>query len=493
VAAPLKVLFVASECAPFAKTGGLADVVGALPKALRPLGIDVRVAMPLYAGMPWNELEVLDGFLSVPMWYGEARARVRVGKLPESDVPLYAIEYNRYFDRPYLYGPPAEGYPDNLERFTFLSRGSLELCKALGFFPDVIHCNDWQTALVPLYLNTLEWMKPLHASASIYSIHNLAYQGVFDGGGMFITGLGREHYNPTELEHFGAMNLTKGALYHSTLLGTVSPTYAREIQTPVYGSGLDGVMSARSGDLVGILNGIDIDEWNPAADRHLPERFDVKDVRGKAACKAALQKEAGFPVRPDVPVFGVVGRLTPQKGFDVLAHALDRILGWDVQLVLLGTGDPDAERFFAWADAHHGDRFRAWLRFDNGRAHRIEAGSDFFLMPSRFEPCGLNQMYSLRYGTLPIVRATGGLVDTVANYDETTGGGTGFMFADLHPESLANTIGWAVSTWYDRPDHIKAMRQRAMVQDFSWARAAHDYRDLYLRAYERRRGHAFVG
>ncbi len=493
MAAPLKVLFVASECAPFAKTGGLADVVGALPKALRPLGIDVRVAMPLYAGMPWNDLEVLDGFLSVPMWYGEARARVRVGKLPDSDVPLYALEYNRYFDRPYLYGPPAEGYPDNLERFTFLSRGSLELCKALGFFPDVIHCNDWQTALVPLYLNTLEWMKPLHASASIYSIHNLAYQGVFDGGGMFITGLGREHYNPTELEHFGAMNLTKGALYHSTLLGTVSPTYAREIQTPVYGSGLDGVMSTRSGDLVGILNGIDIDEWNPAADRHLPARFDVKDISGKAACKAALQKEAGFPVRPDVPVFGVVGRLTPQKGFDVLAHALDRILGWDVQLVLLGTGDPDAERFFAWADAHHGDRFRAWLRFDNGRAHRIEAGSDFFLMPSRFEPCGLNQMYSLRYGTLPIVRATGGLVDTVANYDETTGGGTGFMFADLSPESLANTIGWAVSTWYDRPDHIKAMRQRAMVQDFSWERAAYDYRDLYLRAYERRRGHAFPG
>jgi starch synthase len=493
VPAPLKVLFVASECAPFAKTGGLADVVGALPKALRPLGIDVRVAMPLYAGMPWNDLEVLDGFLSVPMWWGEARARVRVGKLPESDVPLYALEYNRYFDRPYLYGPPADGYHDNLERFTFLSRGSLELCKALGFYPDVIHCNDWQAALVPMFINTVEWMQPLHAAATIYSIHNLAYQGVFDGGGMFITGLGREHYNPGELEHFGAMNLTKGALYHSTLLGTVSPTYAREIQTGAYGCGLDGVLASRSGDLVGILNGIDVDEWNPAVDRHLPARFDVDDISGKAACKAALQKEAGFPVRPDVPVLGVVGRLTPQKGFDVLAHALDRILGWDVQLVLLGTGDPDAERFFAWADAHHGDRFRAWLRFDNGRAHRIEAGSDFFLMPSRFEPCGLNQMYSLRYGTLPIVRATGGLVDTVANYEEHSGGGTGFMFGDLHPDSLANTIGWAVSTWYDRPQHIEAMRRRAMVQDFSWARAARDYRDLYLRAYERRRGHGFPG
>ena len=489
--APLKVLFVASECAPFAKTGGLADVVGALPKALRPLDIDVRVVMPLYAGMPWNDLEILDGFLNVPMWWGAARARVRVGKLPASDVPMYCLEFNRYFDRPYLYGPPSQGYPDNLERFTFLSRGSLELCKALGFMPDVIHCNDWQTALIPAYVNTVEWMQPLHAAATIYSIHNLAYQGVFDGGGMFVTGLGREHFNPTELEHFGAMNLTKGALHHSTLLSTVSPTYAREIQTDLYGNGLDGTLAARAGDLTGILNGIDVDEWNPAADTHLPAPFDVNRMAGKAACKAALQKEAGLAVRPDIPLFGVVGRLTPQKGFDVLAHTLDRMLSWDVQLVLLGTGDPEAERFFAWADAHHGDRFRAWLRFDNGRAHRIEAGSDFFLMPSRFEPCGLNQMYSLRYGTLPIVRATGGLVDTVANYDETTGGGTGFVFTDLHPEALANTIGWAVSTWFDRPDHIKTMRRRAMTQDFSWARAAGEYRNLYLRAYEKRRGHAF--
>jgi starch synthase len=447
--------------------------------------------MPLYAGMPWNELEVLDGFMTVPMWWGGARSRVRVGKLPGSDVTLYCLEYNRYFDRPYLYGPPAQGYEDNLERFTYLSRGSLELCKALGFFPDVIHCNDWQTALVPVYIDTVEWMQPLHAAATIYSIHNLAYQGVFDGGGVFITGLGREHYHPRELEHFGAMNLTKAALYRSTILSTVSPTYAREIQTGEYGNGLDGILSWRSHDLVGILNGIDMDEWNPATDKHLPARYDVNDLSGKAACKAALQKEAGLPVRPDVPVFGIVGRLTPQKGFDVLAHALSRILSWDVQIVLLGTGDTDAERFFAWADAHYGDRFRAWLRFDNGRAHRIEAGADFFLMPSRFEPCGLNQMYSLRYGTLPLVRATGGLVDTVSNYDEATGGGTGFMFNDLHPESLANTIGWAVSTWYDRPEHIDGLRRRAMVQDFSWERAARDYRDLYLGAYERRRGHAF--
>ena len=490
-AAPLKVLFVASECAPFAKTGGLADVAGALPKALRRLGVDVRVVMPLYAGMPWNDLEVLDGIINVPMWWGMAQARARVGQLPRSEVPIYFIEYNRYFDRPYLYGPPSQGYPDNLERFTFLSRGALELCKALAFIPDVIHCNDWQTALVPVYVNTVEWAQPLHGSASVYSIHNLSYQGVLESGALFITGLGQEHYNPGEFEHFGALNLTKAALYHSTLLSTVSPTYAHEIQTGAYGCGLDGVLASRSSDLYGILNGIDVDDWNPWTDSFIPARFDARRLGGKEKCKAALQKEAGFAVRPDVPLFGLVGRLTVQKGVDVLAHALERILRWDVQIILLGTGDPEAEDFFRRAQAERGDRFRCWLQFDNGRAHRIEAGADFFLMPSRFEPCGLNQMYSLRYGTLPIVRATGGLVDTVANYDETSGGGTGFVFQDLRPDSLADTIGWATSTWYDRRNHIVAMRKRAMAQDFSWERAARTYEHLYHDAYARRRGHAF--
>src|SRR4051812_43665967 len=488
---PLKVLFVASECAPFAKTGGLADVVGALPIALKRLGVDVRIVMPLYAGMPWDQFEVLDGSLVVPMYWGAAAARVRVGRLPRSEVPVYCLEYNRYFDRPFIYGPPSQGYSDNLERFTFLSRGTLEICKALGFIPDVIHCNDWQTALVPVYLNTFEWAQPLHGSASIYSIHNLAYQGVLESGALYITGLGREHYNAGEFEHFGALNLTKAALYHSTLLSTVSPTYAREIQTGAYGCGLDGVLAARSRDLHGILNGIDMDEWNPWTDPVIPAHYDARRMGGKAKCKAALQKELGLPVRAEVPIFGLVSRLTTQKGVDVLAHAMDRILRWDLQVILLGTGDPEAEEFFKRAQHERGDRFRAWIGFDNGLAHRIEAGCDFFMMPSRFEPCGLNQMYSLRYGTLPIVRATGGLVDTVANYDETTGGGTGFIFNDLRPDSLADTIGWATSTWYDRPEHIDAMRKRAMAQDFSWDRAAREYEVLYLDAYARRRGHAY--
>jgi starch synthase len=490
-ASGLKVLFVTSECAPFAKTGGLADVGGALPKALRARGVDARVAMPLYRGIPWDDLDVLEGALSVPVGRGAAHGRVRLGRLPGSDVPVYFLEHHHYYDREYLYGSATEAYPDNLERFTFLSRGALQLCKALSWYPDIVHANDWQTALVPVYVNTVEWAQPLHAAASLYTIHNLAYQGVTDRGALLLTGLGPEHDNSNEFEHFGTLNLTKAALAHSTLVTTVSPTYAREIQTPAHGYGLDGVLRGRAGDLFGIVNGIDPEEWNPATDPHLPARFDISDLRGKAVCKAELQKEAGLPVRPEVPLLGLVARLVAQKGIDVLAHALDRILDLDLQLVLLGTGDPEAESFFAETADDRGDRFCAWLQFHNSRAHRIEAGCDFFLMPSRFEPCGLNQLYSLAYGTLPIVRATGGLADTVRGYSEATGGGTGFSFHDLTPGALYDTVGWAVSTWYDRPRHIEQMRREAMAEDFSWQHAAAEYEKLYLLAYERRRAHPF--
>ena len=491
MAAPLKVLFVTSECAPFVKTGGLGEVIGSLPKALCRQGLDVRVIMPLYAGMPWQAFEPLEGILSVPMWFGMAHARVRLGRLPPSEVPVYFLEHHRYFDRPHLYGPPPEAYPDNLERFAFLSRGALELVKALAWIPDVIHAHDWQTALGPVYVNTVEWAQPLHGCATVYTIHNLAYQGVYDGKALFVTGLGPEHYHPREFEHFGTMNLTKAALYHSTVLTTVSPTYAHEIQTGAYGCGLDGILVERRGDLVGILNGIDTEEWNPATDPHLAAHFDVHDLAGKARCKAALQQEAGLPVRPEVPLLALVARLVPQKGVDVFAHALDTILGWDVQLIMLGSGDPEAERFFSSRARSRSDRFCAWFPFDDERAHRIQAGADFFVMPSRFEPCGLSQLYAMRYGTLPIVRAIGGLADTVRTYDEATGAGTGFAFHDLRPDSLADTIGWAISTWYDRPAHIEVMRRRAMAQDHSWDRAASEYAQLYLAAYARRRGPGF--
>jgi starch synthase len=489
---PLSVLFVASEAAPFRKTGGLADVVGALPKALAQRGMDVRVVMPLYGGVRWDDLERLDGSLVVPMYNGPVRSGVRMGYLPGSTVRVYFIEHHRFFDRPYLYGPPGDAYPDNLERFSFFSRAALELCKATGFIPDILHAHDWQAALAPVYTNTVEWGTPLHGSASVFTIHNLAYQGVFAAGGMFITGLGWEHLNPHEFEHFGDLNLMKAALKHSTMLSTVSPTYCREIQTPAFGYGLDGELAGRSGDLWGILNGIDLDEWDPERDPHLPARYSHRDLQNKAECKAALQRELGLPVEPRVPLFGVIGRLTHQKGFDVLAHCMGDLLSWDMQMVLLGTGDPDAEHYFTELSWHHGDKFRAVIGFKDPLAHRIEAGSDFFIMPSRFEPCGLNQMYSLRYGSVPVVRRTGGLADTVENYDEQGGSGTGFCFDDLSVEALRNTIGWALSTYHDRPDHFRDLQTRGMQQDFSWARAAEAYEHLYLEAYRRRRGHDFA-
>lgn len=483
---PQKVLFVAAECAPFAKTGGLGDVVGALPKALRRRGADVRVVIPLYRGIRWPDLETLDWPLAVPV-AGERRVgAVRLGRLPRSDVPVYFLEHRHYFDRPDIYGRP--GYADNIERFTFLSRAALELCVALGWTPDLVHAHDWHTALVPVYLNTVMWGTPLYRVPSVFTIHNLSHQGVSGADELPTTGLGWEHFHSLELEHFGSLNLMKAALYRSTFLSTVSPTYAREIQTPVFGFGLDGVLRARSADLVGVLNGIDDEEWNPATDRHLPRGFDLEDLAGKDACKAALQRETGLPVVADVPVFGFVGRLTDQKGIDVLAAILDGLMALPLQLVVLGTGEPGLERELESVAASHPDRFRAFIRFDDSFAHRIEAGADFFLMPSRFEPCGLNQLYSLRYGTLPIVRATGGLADTVVNYDEASGRGTGFVLHDLDPRSLYATIGWALSTWFDRRPHIELMRRQAMAQDFSWVRSADAYLDLYAAALSRPRG-----
>lgn len=484
----LKVLFASSEVTPFRKTGGLGDVAGALPKALKSRGLDVRLVMPLYRGIHWDEFERLDGVLDVPMYYGTARAAVRMGNLPGSEVPIYFLEHHGYFDRPDVYGPADGSYPDNLERFTFFSRACLELATALGFEPDVVHANDWQTALIPVYLNTLYRAAPLHRAATLFTIHNLAFQGVFNGGGFFMTGLGREHYSPRELEHYGAMNLMKGALHHATLLSTVSPTYGREIQRPDAGAGLDGVITSRSDDLHGILNGIDTEEWDPARDRHLPAGYSAKDLAGKAVCKRELQREMGLPVRAATPLFGAVSRLTPQKGFDLLAQAMERLLGWELQMVLLGSGDSNAEAFFSSLSSARGEKFRARIGFDNGLAHRIEAGCDFFLMPSRFEPCGLNQMYSLCYGTPPIVHATGGLADTVSNYDESTGEGTGFVIHQLDARSLGDAVGWAISTYFDRPRDLEAMRRRGMNLDFSWTRAAERYEELYREAYRRRSG-----
>lgn len=486
-------LHVASECAPFAKTGGLGDVVGALPIAQRESGLDARVVMPLYAGIDWNALERLPHTLTVP---GNGRtefAGVRRGRLPGSDAPVYFVEHHGYFDRGGIYGDKSGEFSDNLSRFSFLSRAGFAVARAEGFVPDVIHAHDWQTGLVPAYVNTVEWGTPYHGAATVLSIHNMGYQGMFAHDAFPSSGLGWEHLNEGEFAHRGAVNLLKGGLAHATRIAAVSPSYAQEILGDEHGAGLQHFLRHHARKVSGVLNGIDARVWNPATDRHLAANYDEHDLSGKAVCKAALQRESGLPVRADVPIFGVVSRFTSQKGLDYLVSILPQLLQWEIQIVVVGTGDKSLEHAFRIAARARPDKMASFLTFDDALAHRIEAGADFFLMPSRYEPCGMNQMYSLRYGTLPIVNRTGGLADTVWNFREETGEGTGFVLSHLSSDALYGTMGWATRLFYERPEAIDRMRRVGMSQDFGWVRAARRYEDLYLSAYAERRGHGFYG
>lgn len=482
------VLFVASECAPFAKAGGLGDVVGALPAALRAAGLDARVVIPRYDMIPLDGMVRHDKPLGVPLGAGEAWCAVYETRLPTGgEVPVYLLDHKELFGRGYLYDPPGGTATDNFARFAFLSRGALQLCKYLDWYPDVFHVHDWPSALVPVLLNTIERGGPMGTSATVLTIHNLAYQGKFPARDLAIAHLPREVFHAEGLEDHGAINLLKGGLYHSTMLTTVSPTYAAEIRTPAGGMGLAPVLNLRGHDLVGILNGIDETVWDPATDPYIDANFTADDLSGKAECKAALQREMHLAEREDVPLIGIVSRLTEQKGTDVIMAALGRILDMDTQVVVLGSGDRRAEDYLSNRSHHGSDRFRAWIGFNEALSHRIEAGADLFLMPSRFEPCGLNQMYSQRYGTLPIVRATGGLDDTVENFDPNAGTGTGFKLWDLSPDALVETVRWAVDTWRQQPDQFRAMQHRAMRKHWGWDAAAARYTDVYRWALERRR------
>jgi starch synthase len=478
--APLKILFVAPECAPFAKTGGLGDVVGALPRALARRGLDVKVVMPLYGGMPWHELEALEGAVDVPTWYGVARAGVRMGRLPRSAVPVYFLEYHRYFDRPWLYGRPGEGYDDNLERFAFLSRGALELCKAIAFQPDVIHANDWQAALAPVYVDTVEWARPLHAAATVFTIHNMAHQGIIDVD--YAEQLGIPTGPLLEVERSGRypgkLNLMARAISAADIISTVSPRYAREIMTSEYGAGLDGLLRSRAEDVVGILNGIDTETFDPERDPALPARFSLSDRSGKVADKAALQHELGLETSLTTPLIGVVSRLDDQKGFDLILAGFEQILALGVQLAVLGTGAPEYHAAFTRLAEQYSGRLAARLAFDAGLAQRIYAGSDMFLMPSRFEPCGLGQMIAMRYGTVPIVRATGGLADTVS---EEKSDQNGFTFVEYDVDALIDAVARAVAGYHD-PRRWETIVTNGMRRDVSWDRAAGEYLTLYRRA-----------
>jgi starch synthase len=401
---------------------------------------------------------------------------------------VYLLDHESLFGRGYLYDPPGSFAPDNLARFGFLCRGALQLCKSLGWTPDVFHVHDWPTALIPVYLNTLERGGPLGRSASVLTIHNIAHQARFPAADLALTHLPWSELRSDSLEDHGAVSPFKGGLYHATKLTAVSPRYAYEIRTPEGGVGLDGLLRMRGGDLLGILNGIDESVWNPSADPAIAAPFDADDLTGKAVCKRALQRELGLADRPDVPLLGVVSRLSEQKGTDVVIAALGRLLEMDTQVVILGSGDRASEGYLGLRSSHGGDRFRAWIGFSEPLAHRVEAGADLFLMPSRFEPCGLNQMYSQRYGTLPVVRATGGLDDTVDSYDPATGEGTGFKLHDLNVDSLVATVRWAVDTYRRRPDHFQVMQRRAMRRRFGWDLSARRYSELYGWALGARRG-----
>ena len=486
----LKILFVTPEVEPFVKIGGLADMVGALPKDLARLGHDVRVVCPAYGSVRrdagWQPLVEPLGVEvgAVTQW-----ARTWQTVLPGSAVPAYFLENHDHFARPEVYTGPWGAHEDNDMRFAFLCRGALALCEQLGWIPDVIHGHDWTTGLLPLMLNTTMRHSPLGRTATVFTIHNLEHQGWSPARVVDFARLPWGEINRDALESNGMVNLMKAGLCHATKISTVSPTYANEIRTPDGGFGLDGVLRFRAGDLVGILNGIDDASWDPAHDPALPEHYSATHLAGKAACKTALQERFGLEPNPGMPVFGVVSRLAAQKGLDLLAEALPAIMDrMRVQLVLLGNGDSRLENTFRWAADTYRGRCGVHIGFDGSLARLIQAGSDFFVMPSRSEPCGLTQMYAMRYGTLPVVRATGGLVDTVQNFVEGQPVGTGFVFNDATTDALRDTIGWACATWYDRPGEMMGLIQRAMAQDFSWRSSAAHYGDLYRWAVQARTG-----
>ena len=485
----LSILISASEAVPFAKSGGLADVVGSLPRYLRKLGHDVRLVMPRYYGIDSEKLELkpLPGVLVVPMGIlGDEYCAVCEGRMPDSDIPVYFLEHDGYFGRSGLYGEGNVEFPDNDRRFIFLSKGSLELCKMLDFYPDIIHANDWHTASIPLLLNT-SYRLDAHVggAASVLTIHNMQYQGNFPHSSMEILGVGWGQFTFLGVEKDNRVNLLKGGIYNANILNTVSEGYATEIKTPEFGWGLESVLRERSADLFGILNGVDYTEWSPETDSYIAANYSVGNMAGKVVCKSDLQKVMGLPERADVPLMGVVSRMVKQKGIDFFAAALPEILKLELQIVMLGEGEPWAHFYFGGMAAKHPEKMKVIVGYDNVLSHKIEAGADFFLMPSAFEPCGLNQMYSMRYGTVPIVRATGGLEDSVENFEQKNMTGTGFKFRDLTAGALFDTVGWAVYTWFNRKDAISSLMQNAMEKRFTWEAAAEKYERLYRLAISR--------
>ena len=486
---PLKILMVAAEMAPYVKVGGLGDALFALSGTLAAAGHDVRVVLPCYGAIDREAFGLRPvASLEVPMGaLGRTAVTVLQGETPRSQARAFFIGHDPYFARRGIYGHDGDGFTDNDLRFTLLSRAALETARHMGWRPDVVHVHDWHTAAIPVLLNTLyRDDASVSGAATLLTIHNMLHQGVFDKALMDVLGVGWGHFHFRELEFFDKDNLLKGGIVHATLVNTVSPTYAREILQPEFAYGIEGVVRGRGADLSGILNGADYDEWNPEADPMIAARYSAGDPAGKALCKKDLQQAMGLPEKPTSPLFGLVSRLVKQKGIDLLAQALPRILELDAQFVILGAGEPWSHGFFEELARACPEKFACRIGFEPAMAHRIIAGCDFFVMPSRFEPCGLTQMYAMRYGTLPVVHATGGLDDTVENFDEAGLLGTGFKFYAATAGALNDTIGWATHTYYHNKRAIGTLARRAMSKRFTWEEAAGRYEDLYRVAMRRK-------
>jgi starch synthase len=474
----MKIAMVSPEIVPFAKTGGLADVVGTLAAVLAQSGHEITLIMPAYRAVLQGGFALEDPGMrfSVPLANRQQELSVLRARLT-SNVSVYCVRADRYFDRDHLYGTAAEDYPDNAERFALFSRAALEILKHEP--AELLHCHDWQSALAIVFFKAQpERYTEFRAAKTVFTVHNLGFQGIFPPSDWPLLNLDWNLFNPRFLEFYGNINLLKGALVFADKITTVSPSYAREIIETEQGFGLEGVLRERRSDLVGILNGVDYGEWNPESDPFIAAPYGPATLAAKQNCKKALQRTVGLPQRSDVLLIGMISRLTSQKGLDLVEMVLDPLMASDLQLTLLGSGESRYEELFTAAAARHPEKIAARVGFDATLAHQIEAGADLFLMPSRYEPCGLNQMFSLKYGTIPIVRAIGGLRDTVEDYNAEHGTGTGFVFSPYEPQALLEALDRALRTFRDKLAWT-ALQRRAMAQDFSWERSARTYNALY--------------
>lgn len=479
----MKILIATPEAVPYAKTGGLADVAGTLLKEYRGMNREAYIILPLYKSIKKRDMTLKDTGLKIKIPIGDREIE---GKIFSDRSSAYFIDCDEFFDREELYGIPQGDYIDNASRFIFFSRGVLETCRTLNFKPDVIHCNDWQTGLIPLYLKTIYFDTFFKDTASLFTIHNLGYQGLFPASEMPLTGLGWELFTPEGIEFYGDVSFLKAGLISADVLTTVSNTYAKEILQKEFGFGLEGVLQKRAKDLYGVINGIDYNEWDPSRDEFIPKKFSIDSLQGRAECKRRLVKEASLH-KVDRPLIGMVGRFSAQKGLDLVLQSLEELAVLGVNLVLLGKGDELFHIGFSEAAQKYKGRVFVNIGFEETLAHRIYAGSDFFLIPSKYEPCGLGQLISMRYGSIPIGRKTGGIADTVQDYNPLASKGTGFLFSDFTPSAMQDAIKRALCLYTDRDKMRKVIRD-AMKMDFSWKRSAERYIELYDYAVKKRRG-----